>query len=319
MMVVFKEDAASNPADLTFLDRIIHRIEDGAHEWSIENPASLEASDWMHNCRPNLLELFKDAVKKQSYPRQRFPLRSVTVTANPKAGELTPQQAARYVSKPLFVLVENRFSDGELLSTALRYMSPAPLQKLLNSNVHDLIYCDSAGGNGELLKLIRDYDATAKRGSLPLRMVVFTDSDGLLPGYIGDKPKEIESACKLLGVPCLILQKRAIENYIPDEILELCDKEHQSQVAILCQLTREQRDYFPIKDGVKYFARLTKEEIAFYASIDRGAQQTLGIGLGNKVILLLGKHKNVLTAQALQKRDYNGELKKLVQMIVNEL
>ncbi len=319
MRIVFKEDATSNPDVWTHLDRIVHRIEDGAHEWSIENPDSFEASGWLRHDRPSLRKLFQDAIKKDAYPRQSLHLRSVFVSVNPNSGELSPQQAARYFSKPLYVLMENRFTDGQLLETALDVLSPEPLQVLRQNNTPDLIDCDSPGGNGELLKLIPEYVAKAKKEGIPVRIVVFTDSDGKLPGRIEKKPKEIETYCRDHRVPCLILKKRAIENYIPDEILNRCDKKYKSQVATLNQLTKEQRDHFPIKKGIPDFSTLPADEADFYASVCDAEKQILRQGLGNDVVFLLKKGVSVLSAEMLRKRDYNGELNQLVQMITEEL
>lgn len=319
MRVVFKEDAASNPDCWTYLDRIVHRIEDGAHEWAIENPDSLEASNWLRNGRPSLREFFQDAVKKDAYPRQVLHSRSVFISVNPNSGELSPQQAARYVAKPLYVLVENRFTDGQLLETALDVLSPEPLQILRKNKTPDFIYCDGPGGNGELLKLVQEYVAKAQEECIPARIVVFTDSDGKLPGHVAHKPKEIEAFCREHNVPCLILNKRAIENYIPDEMRNFCGSASRLQVAALLNLTKEQRDHFPIKSGINDFNKLPAEEAAFYASVSDAEKRSLSQGLGKKVIFLLKDGASVLSAEMLRKRDYNGELNKLVQMITDEL
>ncbi len=318
MRVVFKEDAHTNPDSWTHLDRIVHRIEDGAHEWSIENPDSWEASDWLNNGRPSLRELFKDAVKKDAYPRQALHSRSIFVSVNPHSEELSPQQAARYFAKPLYVLVENRFTDGQLLETALDVLSPKSLQILRKNKTPNLIYCDGPGGNGELLKLIKDHVAKAQEECIPARIVVFTDSDGKLPGHVDHKPKEIETFCREHRIPCLILNKRAIENYIPDEVLNFCDRKYRSQVAALIQLTKEQRDHFPIKSGIN-FSTLPAEEAAFYASVSIDEKESLSQGLGNKVVFMLKNHVSTVSVEMLRNRDYNGELVKLVQMITDEL
>lgn len=320
MRVVFKEDtAASSRDEWRHLDHIVNRIEDGAHEWSIEAPESLEASDWLRDGRSSLRELFKDAVKKDAYPRRILHSRSVFVSVNPNSGELSPQQAARYVAKPLCVLVENRFTDGQLLETALDVLSPEPLQILRKNKTPDFIYCDGPGGNGELLKLIQDYVAKAQEDGIPTRIVVFTDSDGKLPGHVAQKPKEIEAFCKERRVPCLILNKRAIENFIPDEVLNFCDRKYRSQVAALIHLTKEHRDHFPIKEGIQDFRELPADEAAFYASVSDAEKKSLGQGLGKKVIFLLKNHASNVSVEMLQKRDHNGELNKLVQMITDEL
>ncbi len=231
------------------------------------------------------------------------------VALTPAEGELTPQQAARYVSKPLYVLVENRFTDGQLLTTVLEFLAPDALRNLLADDVPDLIYCDSPGGNGELPKLIQDYANKAVGDGIPARIVVFTDSDGKFPDDISDPAKRIEEACQENGVPCCILRKRGIENYIPDVVLlAWADNDggsRRAQVQAIIALSPQQRDHFPIKKGIQQEKVANQgQEQALYASFGPHDWNVLCQGLGDKVINSLNDHKSKLSATSLRQRDH---------------
>ena len=113
----------------------MHRIEDGAHEWDIDDPSALETSAWLRSARPVFREFFENAVKRSTYPMSLH-FRRVVVTTHPSAGEFTPRQAAPFVGKPLYVLVENRFTDGHLLHAALTILGTSSLFELLTHLIH---------------------------------------------------------------------------------------------------------------------------------------------------------------------------------------
>ncbi|MBP2227159.1 hypothetical protein J2847_000426 [Azospirillum agricola] len=316
-------DAVASPEVWTYLDRIVHRIEDGAHIWEIYEPDTLEASEWLKAGRRGFLELFEGAVRRASYPSGDLHKRRVVVSLDPANGALTPQKAARYVSKPLAVLVENRFTDGKLLDTALELLAPESLRLLLGSGVPDLILCDGPGGNGELPKLIEEYVALAAADGLPNRIVVFTDSDGRYPGHVSKEAHAIDAVCRKYDIPCCILKKRCIENYIPDEVLSAwagkADRRaYRAAVSALLRLTTDQRDHAPIKSGL-HEEKLLAEEESLYASVDPVQRTAMRQGLGNRVIESLSEQRHVLSADALRCRDQGGDLDHLVQLIVGEL
>ncbi len=87
-------------------------------------------------------------------------------------------------------------------------------------DVPDALKFDGGGGNGELPKVLGKYVEEAQKSGHPVRVVAFTDSDGLTPGECSKNAKLAKDACTKNDVPCQLLKKRAIENYIPDEVLQ---------------------------------------------------------------------------------------------------
>lgn len=323
MRIVLRADAVCCSEVWSLLDRIVHRIEDGAHVWDIDDPEALESTMWLLQARPSFRELFAHAVKNGAYPIEAIHTRRVIVTINPGDGEMTPQQAVKYVTKPLYVLMENRFTDGLFVETVLEFLAPEPLRQLRKRNVGNLIFFDGPGGSGELRKLVEYYASKAAHEGVPVRAVVFTDSDGRYPGHVSKQAQTIENTCRSHSVPCRILRKRCIESYIPDEVLESWvknpeNRKYHAQVAAVIRFTRDQRDHAAIKKGLQD-QKFCAEERRLYASISQSDREALRQGLGDRVIEALKTHKTALSAEALRRRDHSGDLDDLVRMIVKEL
>ncbi|WP_157174488.1 hypothetical protein [Thiocystis violascens] len=269
-------------------------------------------------------KLFEQATIRSSYPRGRLHRKvwGVSLTDSPET--LAPNVAARLFTQPLCICVENRFTDGLFLDAILSVLAPAELKVFLDGCAAKPFRCDSGGGNGELPKIIESRVQEFTATGLPLRAIVFADSDARFPGHISDDAKVIADLCEAHALLCLILSKRAIENYIPDEVLQGWATEPPSQavrplVAAICRLTPAQRDHVPMKK--KFPGQLDdSQEQALYDDI---APEDLALmqnhRLRNDLIDLLSTHRQHLTADALRNRDGKGELDRLVDMITQSL
>jgi hypothetical protein len=225
----------------------------------------------------------------------------------------------------LYVLVENRYSDGLFLETILEYLAPKRLSKFLQDCQRTPWRCDSVGGTGQLPRLIRNHADEMKAKKLPPRAVAFTDSDGRFPGDISEKAKKIKEACEQIGIDCLILSKRSIENYIPDEVLCAWAKEVDNEAAlprieVICHLTKEQRDHLAMKQPFRpqNFNQQEQELFANMPDDDVKIMRKKNT-LGNDLIESFRTHKTSLSTEALRRRDGKGELDKLVSMIEQAL
>ncbi|HEV7371785.1 hypothetical protein [Arenibaculum sp.] len=323
MRVRFKDCALSSAKQFRHLDAIIARVEVGAHEWDIDDPDTIEQSGWLAGAREYCKEVFEKATKTSSYPSSSgIHKRLVIVAAFPKEGEMDPDKASRYLSKPLRIIVENRFTDGAFLDCILRLLAPEKLRKLrVENNVPDLIEVDGAGGLGEVPKHVRYRTEEAAQEGLPIRIAVFTDSDSRYAGHQDCQVAAVESACQDHGVPCRILKKRSIENYIPDEALlawAIRNASRQHIVSALIEMPDGIRDYFPIKRGLPAVSP-SPDETAFYAPLQEPNRSTLRNGLGDIAIACFTDHVSSISAEALRRRDHGGDLDNLVQMIVDQL
>lgn len=324
MRVVIALDAFADDTQWRFLDQIVYKVVDGWHDWLIEDPKSIEETGWLEGKgRDWLRELFQKAALAAGYPRSSgFHKRQILVSSHGHESEaLPPKQAADYVSTPLAVLMENRFTDGIFLDTVLNLLASDEMNEQRRTAPNS-IYYDSPGGNRELPKLVVDYTGRAKAKKIPVRAVVFTDSDGTVPGESQQAALCVRQTCEQEGVSCMILRKRAIENYIPDEVLDACipnqNYEKRLIVDAVKRLSPEQRDHYSMKKGLKLQGASPSVQ-ALYAGISAADLHELTKGFGRNVIEKLRDFSSAISAEALRQRDGQGELDRLVQMIADEL
>lgn len=321
MRVVFRADVFHNQTAWSDLDRIVCRTDEGAHEWEIDDPDAIEESDWLRGSRSNIREVYEKATIRSSYPFSNcLHARRVIVSGHAGSDHLPPALALAYLSGPLFVLGENKFSDGLLLSTILTLLAPEPLRSLYKRKINNFIEPDHGGGIGELIKHVEWRIQEAADKGVPVRLVVFSDSDGRWPGHRSDDAERVERECARLSIPCLILSKRNIESYISDEVLiawEALNRNRRLQVEAIQRLSPKQRDHYYLKSGFSDKA-LKPEEERLYAGVSEADMVSLKQGLGD-IIFSLRDHAEAISAEGLRQRDWNGDLDRLVEMIMKEV
>jgi hypothetical protein len=110
-------------------------------------------------------------------------------------------------------------------------------------------------------------------------LFVVLDSDARFPGHVTTESGSLMRLCRARGVPIVLLAKRAIENYISDQRLQEYAAAHpdvQPAVDFVLALRTEQRDHFPIKDGIAVHngtpVGLSDQEAELYADVVWPAQ-----------------------------------------------
>ncbi|MBU0499489.1 MAG: hypothetical protein KJ558_13170 [Gammaproteobacteria bacterium] len=255
MIVCLGSDACADDSQWRYLDTIIGKVEENWHHWEVTEPDVIEESGWLDGRgRQWMRELFQKAALSSSYPRNSiYPRRRLRVTTGDGPDALPPRKAAELATMPLTILMENRFTDGIFLDAVVAVLAPEPLRAQLHLAPASIVH-DSPGGNGGLPKLITDYADKARAAGLPPRIIVFTDGDGSVPGTMSDDARRVGDACMEAGVPCHVLAKRCIENYIPDAVLEAwLPNENMGKrqvVEAIKRLGPLQRDFYPLKKGL---------------------------------------------------------------------
>ncbi len=337
MKFCFAADAVADAQCWRYLDEILNTADDGWHEWEINDPDTLEHSEWFQGTnRPHIKDSFEKAIKTGAYSAANSLHKHRWFVTNQLSSDnaLPPKAAASYFTTPLRICVENEFTDKLFIDTALSFLASQELEEFFNQfqqGEKKPIEYLHGGGNGQLDKLIeRRVNESAAQG-IRFRAVAVTDSDARFPNdQEGMKTaSKIEKVCQQHSIPCLILSKRAIENYIPDEVLQGWADEPGNQAAkelvnVACGLTADQRNHLPMKPKkgkqLPSDDKLTSQEIALYASIPAEQRNTLACyQFRDDLIYLLDTHKQYVTADGLRSRDGQGELDRLVTMITEEL
>jgi hypothetical protein len=254
MKVRFAEDILNDPPTWSHLDDIIHHFESGRHVWEIDDIDLLKDSDWLQKDwhgragRRNL-ETLEKCYAASSYRTHHSRMHSLTIVITRQRQahtELTPEQAKHCLDKPAYVAVENAESDRTFLEAMMQAFGR---QDLLTAAQEGWLEYLHLGGFGEIEKRIEQIRAKIKAG--PLRVFVLADSDRHFPLEITQTIQKVTDYCDKVGdIPYVILQKRAIENYLPLEALEHALGTFNKRYQAFTHLTEEQRSYYDMKKGL---------------------------------------------------------------------
>ena len=124
--------AANDPDAHGWLNRILYKIEDGWHVWdttSRQDPNAFEAATWIRDRGKQgdwVRQLLVASIQRGAWSLAPHG-RRVRVTAQPNAAdELEPDDATRLAEEPLWILVENRFSDGAFVRRVVTELDQFP-------------------------------------------------------------------------------------------------------------------------------------------------------------------------------------------------
>lgn len=256
MRIEIDAGAANDRDSHRWLDRILYRIEDGWHVWdttSQSNTSALDATSWIKDRDDQgqwVWSMLVESITRDAWTSAPHG-RSVRVTTVPTAAdELTPQNAVRLADEPLYILVENRVSDGAFVERIV---------KELDQSLHDLWNCDgepirvdSLGGKGQMPQ-----EVTRRLRGKPYRprLVAIVDSDRTAPDAAASREAlRLQDTCNQYNLPCWVLAKREAENYLPLILLSAqpsARADHQQRVAGWERLTDDQKNFFDMKQGLR--------------------------------------------------------------------
>ena len=256
MRITIDPRTANRPEAHKWLDRILHRVEDGWHVWEVKDArsiAALKVTSWVSARGQQGLgirDLLDKAIVGTAW---RSPLhgRSLRVTQNPaQDGDLAPEEALRFIDEPVIILVENRYSDGSFVRRIV-----AETDSSLNRLWHrpgEPIRIDSVGGAGQMsTEVLRRVRGAPCRP----RIVAITDSGRRHPEDTeSSDAKRLQTECSKYGVPCWVLAKREAENYLPGILLDEhpgAGGRHALLVDTWNRLSDDQKDFIDMKHGLR--------------------------------------------------------------------
>ena len=303
-----------------WLDRILHRIDDGWHVWDITDASAidaLKATSWIsgrgqHGWSTG--ELLEKSIVGTVW-RSKLHGRYLRVTRTPTSDdELRPQEALRFVDEPIVILVENRNSDGSFVRRIVAE-TDSSLNKLWQRPGRS-IRLDSVGGAGEIPnEIARRVDEVPYRP----RLIAITDSGRKSPEDDESvDAKRVRTACTKYGVSCWVLAKREAENYLPRVLLdERPDAGAQNSLTVetWSRLSDDQKDFFNMKSGLS--ADNTESSRRLFADLSPTAQRILAAGFGPQVHKCWEIWKVQAKEQVLARGQ--GELERGTELIRSEV
>ena len=320
MRIEIDISAANDPNAHKWLDRILHKIEDGWHVWDTDsesNPDAFEDTTWIRGDGRQgdwVREMLVASIQRRAWslaPHER----RVRVTACPNGeDELKPEDATRLAEEPLVILVENRVSDGAFVERVVKELDNS-LQQLWN-RPGEPVRLDSLGGTGQMPDEVER--RTQGKPYRP-RLVAIIDSDRKSPDDTDSTAaRKLCRKCKTLGVACWVLAKRETENYLPRILLDErqnVETDHDQLVGAWDRLNDDQKDFFDMKDGLPEVpCEIEKELFDGLSPIDRS---TLSSGFGSDVYTCWTLWK-VQAKSELQRRG-RGDLERGIDLIRKEV
>lgn len=217
-----------------------------------------------------------------------------------------------YLMEKLRVVVENNRSDAKFITTVLKLYNG--LNEDDFSEKYQLKF-ENGGGNStpQVIEVLGGIE----------RAVCVIDGDRDLFGSIEykkvEKQNQIKAVCSKLGYDLIILNKREIENYIPDTALKewLSKKDYRGEHPYfrLDECTKDHVDMKKVcsKHRDEFFSSFT--EVAA-TSQNNPKQVEPRLGFGDEIWKAF---EFVTSFDELKSRDVDGELERIVRVIDENL
>ena len=255
MRIEISECIANDSDAHEWLDRILHKISDGWHLWDTTelNFSSFETTAWVQHRGTkgdNIRELLRKSIERGAWGFGLHNRRVRVTNCQIREDDLDPENAARFVEEPFYILVENRFSDGPFVKRIVFELCK-PLSSLWDQPGNP-IRIDSLGGVGQMRE---EVEKKIKKQTYRPRLVAIADSDRSDPSAkVNADAKKLRATCEEHNVPCWILAKRASENYLPRVLLMAWkpnNPKHVQKVEAWSRLSEDQKDFYNMKKGLR--------------------------------------------------------------------
>jgi hypothetical protein len=257
-------------------DKLMNFVFEGKHSWHITS-ADFSNKDfqlWKNGLRPINQDLAKKIAMEGAYkPKNSMPnsiyivpppnttgtnktLLSKTNLKRLKPAEYLLKDAIFLLEQPLSIIVENGTSDGYFLNAIIKHFGNNNIKIAKSNNWIEYLH---AGGKTLISSVIKNkinsFKSPTRYKLSPhkyLRFFVLFDSDKLYPTSPNlPAQNTIMEDCQKYGVPYHQLNKREIDNYLPDVVFNVPN----TNVALIdvidafIRLNPEQKDFYDTEKG----------------------------------------------------------------------
>jgi hypothetical protein len=160
-------------------------------------------------------------------------------------------EALAFLSQNFEIVLENSNNDSYFVEAISRNFKKRSKKIERFKKNHFLEFGNAGGVNNienYLARKMRNFEFLPKIGSRYLRAFVLLDSDKSYPGEAKPEREALIGYLKQHNIPFHILEKREMENYLPDAAFSEVNGDEEFILAYL-RLTSVQKDYFDIEKG----------------------------------------------------------------------
>lgn len=265
-----------NPSNIKMLDKIWLLTEE-RHTLFLDDDDIIEellASEWFKSLRQLYQKEIGDLVT-QSF--QMSKPKTILVISNKESDAFSLVEAFEILNQTFFILLENGENDAYFIKALIKNFQKKgkKIEKHLNEGWLEF----GMGGGSTIPSVInaakerfyRNKEKFPKESSYYLRFFVLIDSDKQYPNqHLKNEKQALINSLKYDNVPFHILQKREMENYMPDEVFREIQG-NDDYIRAYLTLNATQKDYFDVENGFpdKNFDNLPIEVQALYEDLDK--------------------------------------------------
>ncbi len=197
---------------------------------------------------------------------------------------LTLDDALDFLHRPYRLLVENAHADGAFVLSMAKPEERTFLEKRIEREWFEIETCGGIGG------LCMRANVLGQKPRESLRCSVMFDCDAMEPGVPSIQARAAKEACD--GVLHYhMLQRRAIENYLPLSVLRYwCGgkkgkeaRQRKAKVRAFSNLSPSQRHHLHMKGGLEKDNKLNGPPRMLYAALNKSIRARLSKGFGSKI------------------------------------
>ena len=258
MKVYLSADLLDVEDNFEHLDMVLHLLKKSQHELVFKNLNEIDRIDeckWVEGMRQYagsfLAMLVENSFKKMAYEKTRESLAIVQNINNQYNNEFILADAVVYLQNPVYIMLENEHYDKFFLD-ALFLCFKTKSKKILSLLHNGSISLINAGGKGNIPNLIDEKLAFFQHCPLEnhkyLRLFVLIDSDKKYPNMQSPNEYIIEK-CNHHSIASHMLEKREMENYVPDIAFTTIDESVQDVAQAYLMLSGIQKDYYDVEKG----------------------------------------------------------------------
>jgi len=252
-MIIQVNDEVFEESDevIAKLDKFFHTIND-RHFWLIDSYKNIETirdSKWYKGLRPMYKNLIDNYIISSATKKKIDVLKIANTDEN-----FNIDEAIVYLSQPLIVILENSFNDGKFINAIIKAF---PEKGIKISKHIENKWLEYGNGNGctGIVNFIKEklnnyQNLPNKNKNKYLKCFVIVDSDSKFREMPFSNGREIlVDFLNENSIEYHILEKREIENYLPDEVIATIEGNDDFIQAYLKMKSPFQKDYFDLENG----------------------------------------------------------------------
>ena len=206
-------------------------------------------------------------------------------------------EAKRFFNQPVLLILENSLNDSYFIDALVKNFKNKS-KTIKRHKENGWIKYEMGGGCDNIINyiraLIKSYEGLPKNGKQYLRCMVIVDSDKRFETEpTREDRKHLYEFLNEIGISYHELEKREMENYIPDEALENI-QEIDDYITAYLRLSPIQKDYFDLERGFdnKNISSLSEGIQYLYNNIGKEDLGILRKGMGMEKYQRDGRFKS---------------------------